>query len=241
MWLHTHAADGIIHTESPVERTYTLGDFFDIWGQPLGRHQVGRHPIRRLRTVDRAEGWPTAVEIDQRLGVRPVDLQPFEHHRLRIVRSLHQLATTQRARLVRVTVAKRRVVTAAVANHPRTQPAHQLVLGHHHFDDDQRVAPGHQSVERDRLRHRPRKSVEDESALRVGASQPLTHDADHHFVADQLATVHDRLGPTPNLGSVVDRLAQDVAGRNLRDSPVASEALGLRALSRPRRAEHDEV
>jgi hypothetical protein len=41
MWLHTHAADGIIHTESPVQRTYTLGDFFDLWGQPLNRSQVG--------------------------------------------------------------------------------------------------------------------------------------------------------------------------------------------------------
>jgi hypothetical protein len=40
-WLHTHAADGIIHIESPVQRTYTLGDFFDEWGQPLGRGQVG--------------------------------------------------------------------------------------------------------------------------------------------------------------------------------------------------------
>jgi hypothetical protein len=41
MWLHTHAADGIIHTESPIERTYTLGDFFDIWGQRLDREHVG--------------------------------------------------------------------------------------------------------------------------------------------------------------------------------------------------------
>ena len=40
-WLHTHAADGIIHIESPVERTYTLGEFFDEWGQPLGPDQVG--------------------------------------------------------------------------------------------------------------------------------------------------------------------------------------------------------
>jgi hypothetical protein len=40
-WLHTHAADGIIHTESPIKRTYTLGDFFDIWGQPLSRQGVG--------------------------------------------------------------------------------------------------------------------------------------------------------------------------------------------------------
>jgi hypothetical protein len=40
-WLHTHAADGIIHIESPVQRTYTLGDFFDEWRQPLGPDQVG--------------------------------------------------------------------------------------------------------------------------------------------------------------------------------------------------------
>jgi hypothetical protein len=41
MWLHTHSADGVIHTESPIRRTYTLGDFFDIWGQPLSRQRVG--------------------------------------------------------------------------------------------------------------------------------------------------------------------------------------------------------
>jgi hypothetical protein len=47
MWLHTHTADGIIHTESPIERTYALGDFFDIWGQALDRHEVGsaRGPV----------------------------------------------------------------------------------------------------------------------------------------------------------------------------------------------------
>jgi len=47
MWLHTHSADGIIHTESPVQRIYTLGDFFDIWGQPLTRDRLGpaRGPV----------------------------------------------------------------------------------------------------------------------------------------------------------------------------------------------------
>ena len=30
-WLHTHTEDGIIHIESPVQRTFTLGDFFAIW------------------------------------------------------------------------------------------------------------------------------------------------------------------------------------------------------------------
>jgi hypothetical protein len=40
-WLHTHVSDGVIHVESPSQRTYTLGNFFDIWGQPLSATQVG--------------------------------------------------------------------------------------------------------------------------------------------------------------------------------------------------------
>jgi hypothetical protein len=40
-WLHTHTDDGIIHVESPTQRQYTLGDFFDIWGQPLSGQRVG--------------------------------------------------------------------------------------------------------------------------------------------------------------------------------------------------------
>jgi hypothetical protein len=43
-WLHTHADDGIIHIESPTNTTYTLGDFFAEWGQPLSATQVG--PVR---------------------------------------------------------------------------------------------------------------------------------------------------------------------------------------------------
>ncbi|MHB8602510.1 MAG: hypothetical protein ACYC6W_09805 [Nitrosotalea sp.] len=30
-WLHTHTPDGIIHMESPKEREFALGEFFDIW------------------------------------------------------------------------------------------------------------------------------------------------------------------------------------------------------------------
>lgn len=46
-WLHTHDATGIIHIESPVETTYRLGQFLDIWGNS---------------TADRAQprGLPTA-------------------------------------------------------------------------------------------------------------------------------------------------------------------------------------
>jgi hypothetical protein len=40
-WLHTHVDDGIIHVESPAKQAFTLGEFFDIWNQPLGPNQVG--------------------------------------------------------------------------------------------------------------------------------------------------------------------------------------------------------
>ena len=39
-WVHTHYPDGIIHIESPATRTFTLGDFFTIWGQPLTTTQA---------------------------------------------------------------------------------------------------------------------------------------------------------------------------------------------------------
>jgi hypothetical protein len=40
-WLHTHTTDGVIHIESPSKAIYTLGDFFDIWRQPLSGTRVG--------------------------------------------------------------------------------------------------------------------------------------------------------------------------------------------------------
>ena len=36
-WLHTHTPDGIIHIEAPQNRSFTLGDFFKVWAQPLSQ------------------------------------------------------------------------------------------------------------------------------------------------------------------------------------------------------------
>lgn len=46
-WLHTHTNDGIVHVESPTRRTFTLGQFFDIWGQELTHARAGS--IRAVR------------------------------------------------------------------------------------------------------------------------------------------------------------------------------------------------
>lgn len=40
-WLHTHDSSGVIHMEAPARVSFTLGEFFDMWGQPLSAAQVG--------------------------------------------------------------------------------------------------------------------------------------------------------------------------------------------------------
>jgi hypothetical protein len=49
-WLHTHDGSGVVHIESPVQRAFTLGELFNLWGQPLGPDQVGpaRGPVTAL-------------------------------------------------------------------------------------------------------------------------------------------------------------------------------------------------
>jgi hypothetical protein len=39
-WLHTHDASGTIHVEAPSRRIFTLGQFFDVWAQPLSANDV---------------------------------------------------------------------------------------------------------------------------------------------------------------------------------------------------------
>ncbi len=46
-WLHTHTPDGLIHVESPAFRTFTLGNFFDVWGEPLSPTAVGPARVKK--------------------------------------------------------------------------------------------------------------------------------------------------------------------------------------------------
>lgn len=65
-WLHTHAPDGIIHIESPVHRIYTLGEFFDEWGQPLGPARVGPATghVTALYNGQVYQGDPRGIPLD---------------------------------------------------------------------------------------------------------------------------------------------------------------------------------
>ena len=74
-WIHTHTPDGIVHIESPNFRSFTLGEFFDVWGQPLSTGNVaGAKP----RQGERVAVWvggrpytgdPRTIELLQHLDV----------------------------------------------------------------------------------------------------------------------------------------------------------------------------
>jgi hypothetical protein len=50
-WVHTHTPDGIIHIEAPLNRSFTLGDFFIVWGQPLSRTQAASARAAKGQTL----------------------------------------------------------------------------------------------------------------------------------------------------------------------------------------------
>jgi len=67
--LHTHDADGIIHTESKSPEPNTLGQFFIEWGVTLSDKCVGEHcskPIAFYVDGEPYTGDPNAIELTDR-------------------------------------------------------------------------------------------------------------------------------------------------------------------------------
>ncbi|MHB8516196.1 MAG: hypothetical protein ACYDCT_12545 [Dehalococcoidia bacterium] len=68
-WLHTHDTSGVIHVEAPSQRTFTLGQFFDIWGQPLsltdllGNRTDASHQIRAYVDGQPYTGNPAGISL----------------------------------------------------------------------------------------------------------------------------------------------------------------------------------
>jgi len=74
-WLHTHAPGGIIHIESPTIRSFTLGQFFDIWGQPLSAtraaslHASKKTQLRFWVNGMQYHGDPRKIELVQHADI----------------------------------------------------------------------------------------------------------------------------------------------------------------------------
>jgi hypothetical protein len=50
--LHTHDQSGIVHVESPTVRTFTLGNFFDVWGLRFSSRCLGGYCANGARHVN---------------------------------------------------------------------------------------------------------------------------------------------------------------------------------------------
>ena len=71
--IHTHSNDhsGRVHTEGPVAATYTLGQFFAIWGMPLTTNDVAGlgvpltavYVVDNNNTVTQFTGDPATIEM----------------------------------------------------------------------------------------------------------------------------------------------------------------------------------
>lgn len=66
--LHTHDDSGIIHVESSINRNYTLGEFFKIWGLDLQdktiKATVDEKPVTDFESIILEEGKKIALDIN---------------------------------------------------------------------------------------------------------------------------------------------------------------------------------
>jgi hypothetical protein len=71
-WLHTGRADGVVHADPPAARAFTLGDFFDVWRQPLGTAAVASDegPVTSYVNGRRYTGNPRTIPLTQHAAIQ---------------------------------------------------------------------------------------------------------------------------------------------------------------------------
>lgn len=72
--LHTHDTSGVIHVESPTVRTFTLGEFFGVWGVRLAGGCLGGYCS--------GHGWKLWVFADGRPVTDPASLRLAAHEEI---------------------------------------------------------------------------------------------------------------------------------------------------------------
>ena len=90
------------------------------------------------------------------------------------------------------------------------------------------------------LADRARKTVENASFGAIGLSQPFGHHVAHQPVGNQFTPVHRLLGFAAQLGTPRDVVAQQIAGRNLRNTQYLGDPFCLRSLARAGSPDQDD-
>src|SRR5690606_29945630 len=83
-------------------------------------------------------------------------------------------------------------------------------------------------------------AVEHETRRGIRFREPFLDHAEHDLVGNELAGIHRRFRAAAELRAVGNGLTQQVAGRYLHPALLRLQALRLRPLAGPRRAEHDD-
>jgi hypothetical protein len=156
---------------------------------------VGCDDVDRLERVDANEDPARLVVRDERSGFELVGAQSLGNHVGRIVGALNERASVFIIDARSDGRIEEHVVTAAAARigPPAGQAREQRVaIGfEQEHGRERQFEAREQRIERSRLRHRPRKAVENE---RLGALEFVLHHGDDQIVRDELARLHERFG-----------------------------------------------
>src|SRR5215468_4006877 len=204
-----------------------LGSFLR---RPRGRFLGGgtaKHPIDgashlrdRRHAIDRAQHALKLVIRGERRGLIAVGQEPPPQH-LRIVVGAQRLAPRLRLR------------------DPLLDAFEQDALVHLELDDGVELEALllEHAIERVRLRHRARETVQDEAPARIGLLDARGDDRHHHVVGHEFAARHHLAGAHAERRAGLGRGAQHLTGRKLHQTMLGDEPLRLRAFAGPRRAE----
>jgi hypothetical protein len=73
--MHTHDGSGVVHVEGPVPKTFTLGQFFSLWGQTLSATEVAgvlgtpRFYVVQNETVTKVTSNPANLTLDSHMEI----------------------------------------------------------------------------------------------------------------------------------------------------------------------------
>src|SRR5215208_5347523 len=202
--------------------------------------------VWRHGPVDLVEDALILVVRDERLGLLPVLREAVLDHLGLVVIADDQLAAVDVADpllLRRVELDVIDVARVLLARAPSAQSAHDLLLRDLDQDGGGHLSVQllHLGVERLGLRHGAWEAVEDEAVGGLLPLEAVRNHPDDHLVGHQVAAIHVLLGLLADLGPLLDRGAQDVAGGVVRQAEVLLQALPLSPLPAAGRAEQDEV
>src|SRR6516162_205674 len=204
-----------------------LGSLFQrpprrLFGAGTAEHPIdgASHLRDRSHAIDRTQHALKLVIGGKRRGLIAVGQQPAVQH-LRIVVVAQHLAP--RLRL----------------GDSFLDAFEQRALVHLELDDGVEVEALllEHAIERVRLRHRARKTVEDKALARIGLVDARGDDRHHHVIGHEFAARHHLPGTHADRRAGLGRGAQHLAGRKLHQTMLGDEPLRLRAFPGPRRAE----